>query len=94
LRRLITALTKLSIFGSTAEVAAARRGESKPLSLCVPAATSAVNQRAGKLCLISEAENLLTRRATMFAARFASSYNQSFPNNDGKSATINREIEL
>ena len=44
--------------------------------------------------LISEAENLLTRRATMFAARFASSYNQSFPNNDGKSATINREIEL
>jgi len=44
--------------------------------------------------LISEAENLLTRRATMFAARFASSYNQLFPNKDGKSATINREIEL
>jgi hypothetical protein len=44
--------------------------------------------------LISEADNLLTRRSTMFAARFASSYNQSFPNNDGKSATINREIEL
>jgi len=41
-----------------------------------------------------KAENLLTRRATMFAARFASSYNQLFPNKDGKSATINREIEL
>ena len=44
--------------------------------------------------LISEAENLLTRRVTMFAARFASSYNQLFPNKDEKSATINREIEL
>jgi hypothetical protein len=44
--------------------------------------------------LISEAENLLTRRATMFAARFASSYNQLFPDKHEKSATINREIEL
>src|SRR5262245_9304698 len=34
--KLNTALTKLSIFGSTAEVAEARRGESKPLFLCVP----------------------------------------------------------
>jgi len=53
-----------------------------------------VNQCAGILCLISEAENLLTRMAAMFAARFASSYNQLFTNKDGKSAIINREIEL
>ncbi len=29
-----------------------------------------------------------------FAARFAASYNQSFPNDDGKSATIDCEITL
>jgi hypothetical protein len=30
----------------------------------------------------------------MFAARIAYSYNQSFPDNDGKTQTVHREIML
>jgi len=30
----------------------------------------------------------------MFAARFPSLYNQQFPNNNEKSAKVNREVEL
>jgi hypothetical protein len=42
------------------------------------------------------AENLLTRRATMVAARDASPYNQMFPNNGGKTRqpTVSSGYEL
>jgi hypothetical protein len=34
------------------------------------------------------------RNSPMFADRFPAPYNQMFPNNNEKSATINREVEL
>jgi hypothetical protein len=39
-------------------------------------------------------EWIATDNSMMFAARFSAPYNQSFPNTDGKSATINCEIML
>jgi hypothetical protein len=34
------------------------------------------------------------RGSPVFADRFPALYNQSFPNKNGKSTTVNREIEL